>query len=506
MTSMPTPQSQRAGPLSGLKVLEMGQLIAGPFAAKTLADFGAHVIKIEPPGDADLGTGGDPLRKWRLLKDGTSVWWQVQSRNKRSLALDLRRAEAQDIVRQLSAGADVLIENFRPGAMEGWGLAPDDLIKLNPRLIVLRISGYGQTGPYRDRPGFGVVAEAMGGLRHLTAEPGHVPVRVGVSMGDTLAALHGVIGVLLALQHRHASVSPEAPQGRGQVIDVALYEAVFNCMESLLPEYSAFGAVRNAAGSALPGIAPSNAYRCRDTLTSEPRAAVSVRAAASVDSSAGPPQARPAPSGGSEPRAAGSVGAAASAGPPQARPAPSGNSEPRAAGSVGAYVLIAGNGDSIFKRLMKEIGRPDLGADPALADNAGRVVRVGEIDHAIGQWTAQHTVEQVLAALDGAGVPAGRIYTVADIAADPHYQARGMLDQVQMDDGSVLAVPGIVPKLSLTPGLHRRNAPTLGQDTHKILRGLGLTSEQIQGLQDNGIVSGVRAANPASPETEGAPL
>jgi len=408
------------GPLVGLKVLELGQLIAGPFAAKTLADFGADVIKIEPPGNAAEGTGGDPLRKWRLLKDGTSVWWQVQSRNKRSLALDLKNPEAQDIVRQLSADADVLIENFRPGAMEGWGLTPDELIKHNPRLIVLRISGYGQTGPYRDRPGFGVVAEAMGGLRHLTAEPGRVPVRVGVSIGDTLAALHGVIGILLALQHRHASVSPEAPLGRGQVIDVALYEAVFNCMESLLPEYSAFGAVRSAAGSALPGIAPSNAYLCGDR----------------------------------------------------------------------AYVLIAGNGDSIFKRLMKQIGRDDLAADAGLANNADRVARVDEIDQAIGLWTAQRTVEDVLAVLDQAAVPAGRIYTVADIAADPHYQARGMLGQVQMDDGSLLAVPGIVPKLSVTPGQHRRNAPTLGQDTHTVLRELGLTPEQIQGLQDKGIVCG----------------
>ena len=436
MTTPPPAPPPRNGPLAGLKVLELGQLIAGPFAAKTLADFGAHVIKIEPPGDAQAGTGGDPLRKWRLLKDGTSVWWQVQSRNKRSLALDLKAAEAQNIVRRLSQDADVLIENFRPGAMEGWGLAPDELIRLNPRLIVLRISGYGQTGPYRDRPGFGVVAEAMGGLRHLTAEPGHVPVRVGVSLGDTLAALHGVIGILLALQHRHASVSKEAPQGRGQVIDVALYEAVFNCMESLLPEYSAFGAVRAPAGSALPGIAPSNAYLCKD----------------------------------------------------------------------GGYALIAGNGDSIFKRLMKEIGRDDLGQDPALADNAGRVARVAGIDQAIGHWTAQRTVEQVLAALDKAGVPAGRIYTVADIAADPHYQARGMLDRVQMDDGSLLMVPGIVPKLSLTPGLHRRNAPTLGQDTRKILRGLGLTPEQIQGLQDSGIVSGVQAAHASGPDTEGPPL
>src|SRR5688572_15407221 len=270
-----------AGPLQGIKVLELGQLIAGPFASKTLADFGAEVIKVESPGE------GDPLRKWRLLKDGTSVWWQVQSRNKRSVALDLKDPEAQDIVRRLARDADVLVENFRPGALEGWGLGPETLLELNPGLVMLRISGYGQTGPYRDRPGFGVVAEAMGGLRHLTGEPERVPVRVGVSIGDTLAGLHGVIGILLALHHRHQS-------GRGQVVDVALYEAVFNCMESLLPEYSAFGAVRQAAGSALPGIAPTNAYRCAD----------------------------------------------------------------------GGYVLVAGNGDSIFKRLMAAIGRDDLAADP----------------------------------------------------------------------------------------------------------------------------------------------
>ena len=429
------------GPLAGLKVLELGQLIAGPFAAKTLADFGADVIKIEPP------VAGDPLRKWRLLKDGTSVWWQVQSRNKRSLALDLKTPEAQEIVRKLVLETDVLIENFRPGAMEGWGLGPDELLQLNPRLIMLRISGYGQTGPYRDRPGFGVVAEAMSGLRHLTAEPGRVPVRVGVSIGDTLAALHGVIGILLALQHRHAS-------GLGQVIDVALYEAVFNCMESLLPEYSAFGAVRGPAGSALPGIAPSNAYRCKDEAST---------------ASAGPPQARPAPSSGGILRQA--------------------QDDRGVVGSVGAYVLIAGNGDSIFKRLMKEIGRDDLGADPGLSDNAGRVARVEEIDAAIGHWTAQRTVDEALKALDSAAVPAGRIYSVADIAADPHYQARGMLASVQMDDGSMLAVPGIVPKLSLTPGSHRRNAPTLGQDTDAVLHELGLTPAQIQGLKDKGIVS-----------------
>ena len=374
-----------SGPLAGLKVLELGQLIAGPFAAKTLADFGADVVKIETPG------AGDPLRKWRLLKDGTSVWWQVQSRNKRSVALDLKDPAAQDIVRRLAADADVLIENFRPGAMEGWGLGPDELLKLNPRLIMLRISGYGQTGPYRDKPGFGVVAEAMSGLRHLTAEPGRVPVRVGVSIGDTLAALHGVIGILLALQERHAS-------GQGQVIDVALYEAVFNCMESLLPEYSAFGAVREPAGSALPGIAPSNAYRCAD-----------------------------------------------------------------------GHVLVAGNGDSIFKRLMQAIGRSDLAADPQLAGNTGRVARVAELDAAIGDWTAPRTVAEVLDVLDAARVPGGRIYTVADIAADPHYRARGMLQEVTLEDGSRLTVPGIVPKLSRTPGGHRRNAPKLGHDTVEVL-------------------------------------
>ena len=398
--------STGAPPLTGIKVLEMGQLIAGPFAAKTLADFGAEVIKIEPPGS------GDPLRQWRLLKDGTSVWWQIQSRNKQSLALDLRQPQAQDIVRRLVADCDVLVENFRPGALEGWGLGPQELLALNPRLVMLRISGYGQTGPYRDRPGFGVVAEAMSGLRHLSGEPGRVPVRVGVSIGDTLASLHGVIGVLLALHERQRS-------GQGQVIDVALYEAVFNCMESLLPEYSAFGAVRGPAGSALPGIAPSNAYRCGD----------------------------------------------------------------------GAYALVAGNGDSIFKRLMRAISRPDLAEDPGLAHNTGRVARVAEIDAAIGDWTGQRTVTEVLAALEAAEVPAGRIYTVADIAADPHYAARGMLQTVKMDDGTDLTLPGITPKLSRTPGSHRRNAPRLGQDSDAVLRGMGLSESQIQELRAQGIVA-----------------
>ncbi|HMN75118.1 MAG TPA: CoA transferase [Burkholderiaceae bacterium] len=383
-----------AGPLAGLKVVELGQLIAGPFAAKTLADFGAEVIKIEPPG-------GDPLRQWRLLHDGTSVWWQVQSRGKQSVVLDLRDAADREIVRALINEADVLIENFKPGTLEGWGLSYESLSAANPGLVMLRISGYGQSGPYRDRPGFGVVAEAMGGLRHLTAEPGRVPVRVGVSIGDTLASLHGVIGVLMALHHRGQSISADAPKGRGQVIDVALYEAVFNCMESLLPEYSAFGVVREPAGSALPGIAPSNAYACRD-----------------------------------------------------------------------GHVLVAGNGDSIFRRLMSAIGRDDLGADPQLAGNAGRVARVAEIDAAIGGWTAARTVTDVLDALNAAQVPAGRIYTAKDIAEDPHYRARGMVERITLRDGLALDVPGIVPKLSLTPGRIGTPAPALGEHTESVKKAL----------------------------------
>lgn len=392
-----------AGPLAGLKVVELGQLIAGPFAAKTLADFGADVVKIEPP------QGGDPLRQWRLLHEGTSVWWQVQSRNKKSVALDLRQPEARDIVRRLIDECDVLVENFKPGVMEGWGLSYEELSRTNPKLIMLRISGYGQTGPYKDRPGFGVVAEAMGGLRHLTAEPGRVPVRVGVSIGDTLASLHGVIGVLMALHHRQRS-------GRGQVIDVALYEAVFNCMESLLPEYSAFGAVREPAGSALPGIAPSNAYACAD-----------------------------------------------------------------------GWVLVAGNGDSIFKRLMNAIGRDDLAGDPALAGNAGRVARVEEIDAAIGAFTAPRSVVEVLAMLNAAQVPAGRIYTARDIAEDPHYRAREMIESVTTSQGLRLDVPGIVPKLSATPGCISRPAPALGEDTETVLREIGVTPEQLCALKERGI-------------------
>lgn len=284
------------------------------------------------------------------------------------------------------------------------------MLKINPRLIVLRISGYGQTGPYRDKPGFGVVAEAMGGLRHLTAEPGRVPVRVGISIGDTLASLHGVIGILMALQERHRS-------GKGQVIDIALYEAVFNCMESLLPEYSAFGEVRQAAGSALPGIAPTNAYLCAD----------------------------------------------------------------------GGYILIAGNGDSIFKRLMKLIGREDLGDDPQLENNDGRVKRVTELDQVIGEWAKTVSTDVALEALDSAAVPAGRIYTVADIAKDPHYKARGNIETIKMQDGTSVDVPGVFPKLSRTPGSIKTLAPDIGQNTEEILRDIGLSDSQVASLKARGV-------------------
>jgi len=393
-------------PLEGIKVVEMGQLIAGPFAAKMLAEFGAHVIKIEPP------VTGDPLRKWRLLHNGTSVWWAVQARNKQSVTLDLRQAEAHDVVRRLVKDADILIENFRPGTLENWGLGWDSLSAINPGLIMLRVSGYGQSGPYRDLPGFGVIGEAMGGLRHLSGEPGRTPVRVGVSIGDSLAALHGVIGVLLALRHR------EQNHGAGQQVDVALYESVFNMMESLIPEHSVFGTVREPAGSSLPGIAPTNAYRCQD----------------------------------------------------------------------GKYALIAGNGDSIYKRLMEKIGRHDLAGDPELEHNDGRVRHVARIDAAISTWTAERPLEAVLAALKDADIPSGKIYDAGDIAADPHYQARGMLLPSELDDGTPVTLPGIVPKLTATPGRVQTRAPALGQHTDAVLEGLGIGAHTREQWRSRGII------------------
>ena len=399
-----TQSNTRNMALQGLKVIEMGQLIAGPFASKLLGEFGADVIKIEPPGV------GDPLRKWRKIKDGTSLWWHVQSRNKRSLTLDLKQTEAQEIVRKLVSEADVLVENFRPGTLEGWGLSYEALKAINPRLIMLRISGYGQTGPYRDLPGFGVIGEAMGGLRHLSGYPGQAPVRVGISIGDSLSSLYGVIGVLLALQER-------ARSGEGQEIDVALYESVFAMMESLIPEYDAFGYVREPAGSALPGITPSNSYPCND----------------------------------------------------------------------GSYVLIAGNGDSIYKRLMSLIGRDDLGNDPRLAQNDGRSQHAELIDGAIAEWTTQRGRDEVIEALKSARVPAGYPYTAADIVSDPHYLARQMIELVQTSVGP-LKVPGVLPKLSRTPGRIGTGGPQLGEHNDDILAGLGLSAEQVAGLRERGII------------------
>lgn len=393
--------------LDGIKIIELGQLIAGPFAAKTLADFGAQVIKIEPPGQ------GDPLRKWRMLHEGTSVWWEAQSRSKQSVCIDLRQADGQELVRTLAASADIVIENFRPGTMEKWGLSWETLHALNPRLIMLRVSGYGQTGPKRDEPGFAAIGEAMAGLRYLTGEPGRPPVRAGLSLGDTIAGLHGALGLLLALYER------DARGGQGQVIDAALYEGLFNLSESLLPEYSVFGAVRQPAGGALPGIAPSNAYRCGD----------------------------------------------------------------------GEYILIAANGDGIFTRLMRKMGRPDLADDADLARNDGRALRSVELDTAIEAWTTLHDSGTILEALREAQVPSGRIYTARDIAEDPHYRARDMIAKITAASGIEVEMPGIVPRLSEHPGAIRHRAPTLGEHTDQILHEAGLTNAQIDLLRSKGVIA-----------------
>ncbi|HYF59106.1 MAG TPA: CoA transferase [Burkholderiaceae bacterium] len=394
------------GPLAGLRVLELGQLIAGPFAARMLAEFGADVVKVEPPPDG-ASRGGDPLRTWRTLDaSGTSLWWSVQARNKRSITVDLRRPEGQEVVRALAARADVVVENFRPGALEKWGLGYDALSRDNPGLVLVRLSGYGQDGPYRDRPGFGAIAESMGGMRHVTGFPDRPPVRMNLSIGDSIAALHAVIGALMALHHRRES-------GRGQVVDVALYEAVFNMMESTLPEFDRTGAVRERTGTALTGIVPSNTYPTAD----------------------------------------------------------------------GGHVVIGGNGDSIFRRLMRAIGRDDLADDPALAGNAGRAARAAELDAAIAAWTSARPLDECLRVLEAAEVPSGRIYSARDIAEDPHYAARGMVERATAADGTPLAVPGIVPKLSATPGATRWLGPALGAHTDEVLAELGFDAERIAALR-----------------------
>lgn len=396
----------KSAPLQGVKVLEMGALIAGPYASGLLAQFGADVIKIEPPKE------GDPLRKWRKLHNGTSLWWYTQSRNKKSVTLDLKFEEARAIVRRLVAEADIVIENFRPGTLEKWGLGWNELSAINPALIMVRISGYGQTGPNRERPGFAAIAESMGGLRYVTGFQDRPPVRVGVSLGDTLASLYGALGALMAMHHLKVN------GGKGQFIDVALYEAVFAVMESLIPEYSVQGNVRERSGSSLPGISPSNTYPCAD----------------------------------------------------------------------GQYVIIAGNGDAIFKRLMRAIGRDDLGDDPDLEHNDGRVRQNDKLDAAIAAWTMQHDLEHVLVVLDKAAVPNGRVYTAEDISKDPHYKARNMIERFELPDGQPIDLPGIVPKLSETPGRTNWVGPKLGEHTDEVLASVGIGADELKRMRSFGII------------------
>lgn len=395
-----------ARPLAGVRVIELGTLIAGPFCARILAEFGAEVIKIESPD------GGDPLRTWRRLHQGTSLWWLAQARNKKSVAVNLKLPEGQEIVRRLARDADIVVENFRPGTLESWGIGWDQLSAINPALVMVRLSGYGQTGPYSDRPGFGAIGEAMGGLRHLTGHPDRPPVRVGVSIGDSIAALHGAIGALMALRHR------EVNGGRGQVVDVALYEAVFSLMESLLPEYDVDGFVRNRSGASLPGIVPSNTYTTRD----------------------------------------------------------------------GRYLVIGANNDSIFRRMMRAIGRADLADDPGLADNAGRTRRTTEIDGAIEAWTRSLDLDAALEVLTRAEVPAGRIYDIADIASDPQYLARGMIQSFALPGGGSVRLPGIVPRLEDTPGGVDWVGPRLGEHTREVLASAGYGAAAIDDLAARSVV------------------
>jgi formyl-CoA transferase len=399
----PIPESP---PLQGIRVLELGTLIAGPYASSLLAQFGAEVIKIEPPGV------GDPLRRWRKLHGDTSLWWSTQSRNKKSLTLNLKSPQGQSIVKELVAQADIVIENFRPGTLEEWGLGWDDLSAINPKLVMVRVSGYGQTGPYSQRPGFAAIAESFGGLRHVSGFPDLPPVRSGISLGDSLASLYGTIGALLALFH------VQARKGEGQLVDVALYESVFAVMESLIPEYAVQGFVRERSGSSLPGVSPSNTYRCGD----------------------------------------------------------------------GHYIIIAGNGDAIFKRLMRAMQRDDLATDPRLAQNDGRVKHNDELDAAIGAWAQTLSLTDALARLHAADVPCDRIYTAADIHVDPHYRARNMIVPATLPDGTPVDMPGIVPKLSRTPGHIHHLGPALGEHTNEVLQGLGLGGTAIEQLRQTGVV------------------
>lgn len=395
------------GPLSGLRVLELGQLIAGPFAARILGEFGADVIKIEPPGQ------GDPLRSWRKLYQGTSLWWYVQARNKKSVAIDLRSEDGQALVRRLAREVDIVVENFRPGTMEKWGLGYEALSADNPGLIMVRVSGFGQTGPMRDQPGFGAIGESMGGLRYVTGYPDRPPVRLNLSIGDSVAGLHAVIGALMALRHR------DTHGGKGQVVDVALYESVFNLMECALPEYAMYGVVRERTGANLTGIVPSNTYVSHD----------------------------------------------------------------------GVNIIIAANGDGIFRRLMAAIGREDIGEDPRFAKNDGRAAHAEFIEGAISHWCGAHDAEAVMAVLKGADVPHGKIYSIADICEDAQYHARDMILSAPLGNSDQLAMPGIVPKLSATPGAVRALGPRVGEHTREVLRAAGVDAATIEQLIARGVVA-----------------
>ncbi|MFZ2853065.1 MAG: CaiB/BaiF CoA-transferase family protein [Rhodocyclaceae bacterium] len=388
-------------PLHGLKVVELGTLIAGPFAARIMAEFGAEVIKIESPD------GGDPLRKWRKLYEGTSLWWYVQSRNKKSVTVNLKHPAGREIVLKLVAEADIVIENFRPGVLEKLGLGWDELSAVNPGLVMLRLSGFGQSGPLAAQPGFGAIGESMGGLRYVTGFADRPPVKTGISIGDSIAALWGVIGTLMALRHK------EQQGGKGQVVDVALYEAVFAMMESLVPEFDVFGFVRERTGNIMPGITPSNTHTTRD----------------------------------------------------------------------GKHVAIGANGDAIFKRLLQAIGRDDLAGDAQLADNAGRDARRDEIYALIDAWVGAQDEAAVLEILAAAGVPASRVFSVADMFADPQFLARQMIESATLPDGKPFKLPGIVPKLSATPGSTEWIGPTLGQHTDEVLAALGYDAAAIGQLR-----------------------
>ncbi len=395
-----------AKPLAGLKVVELGTLIAGPFAARICAEFGAEVIKVESPN------GGDPLRKWRKLYEGTSLWWFVQARNKQSLTLNLKAPEGLAILKQLLRDADILIENFRPGTLEKLGLGWDVLHALNPGLVMVRLSGFGQTGPYKDQPGFGAVGESVGGLRYITGFTDRPPVRTGISIGDSIAALWGVIGALMALRHR------EVNQGKGQVVDVALYEAVFAMMESMVPEFDVMGFVRERSGNIMPGITPSSIHTCND----------------------------------------------------------------------GKAVQIGANGDAIFQRCMRAMGRDDLAEDPSLADNAGRDARRDELYALIDSWAARRTQAEVLEILNRAEVPASKIYSAADMFADPQYLAREMFLNATLPDGKAFKMPGIIPKLTATPGNVQWTGPALGEHTDALLKQLGYSREDVQRLRKEGVI------------------